>query len=498
MPKGEWNLSALERTIPKRFKRRAYWMSYLKRFAECSTYWYIPKARSLGKESIDTAKRILQIIFDEYLDSEWNRETQLRLHNELVEKNILKPTADQASANVSDITALERIYKRWFEILGLAYIEMNHWTITDVGLDLLSQKKPEKLIVNQLYRFQFPDGLRGEEAQWKRITPLPFVIELLRRNDHLDRNEWILFVNLAQSNEDIGQISELMKEWRELTDVDRDKMLRIVTKIPIALEQNKDIFGSNIKYDISGTRYNRIKLNSSYQMSFFGFPDYLVVTRGRMQINEKVKAYKYPDFENITPIAFKDDYDWISYFGDPKRKPDWVEEIKYRMSSSKSEKEAKELLEKAGEQIKHKAAVEDREEIERTYFEKFIEDFYKDHLSLIESGLQLHQESDAENNLITGQQYSTAIGRMDLLCRSKSGAFVVIEVKKDEADDAAVGQVLRYMGWLYKHKSKNVRGVLLAGGFTDKTKYARIAVILNKEANYLSLMRYKIKPEVVI
>jgi len=41
--------SQLDCALPKRLKRRAYWISFLQRFSECSTYWYIPKARSLTR-----------------------------------------------------------------------------------------------------------------------------------------------------------------------------------------------------------------------------------------------------------------------------------------------------------------------------------------------------------------------------------------------------------------------------------------------------------------
>ncbi len=498
MRNTEWKSEDLEKSLPKRFKQRQFWISFLNRFARCSTYWYIPKARALSKTSIVAAKRILQTVFDHFLDREWNTHTELQLHSDLLNRGVIKPSADPSSALPADIAALVRIYKKWLEILGLAYIESKYWTITDAGLDVMTAKRPERVIMNQINRFQFPDGIRGKEGQWGGITPLPFLIELLRRYDYIDREEWILFVNLAQRNEHMADISQFISEWRRLEEKDRGRIIRSVQRIPYAIEQEKDVFGIDVLFDHSGSRYNKIKLNTSYQLAFFGFPVYLSVSREKITFDSKVKSYNYPDYNSITPIKFRDYNDWVYYFGDPLKKPDWIEAIKYRMTSAGSKMEAKEILEKAKRKLKIKPAKEESEAIERAYIEKIIEEFYKDNLSLIESGLQLHSETDDKNDSILGQQYSTSIGRMDLLCRSKNGDFVVIEVKRDYADDEAVGQLLRYMGWIYRHKGTNVRGVLLAGGFTDKTKYARIGVIKGGDPNYIKLLKYQIKPEEVI
>ena len=46
------------------------------------------------------------------------------------------------------------------------------------------------------------------------------------------------------------------------------------------------------------------------------------------------------------------------------------------------------------------------------------------------------------------QQLDTGIvGRLDLLAVDKEAAFVVIELKAGRADDRAVAQTMRYMGW---------------------------------------------------
>lgn len=73
-------------------------------------------------------------------------------------------------------------------------------------------------------------------------------------------------------------------------------------------------------------------------------------------------------------------------------------------------------------------------------------------------------------------EFSTGVGEIDILARDRSsGDWVVIELKKGRSDDAVVGQVLRYIGWIRKHKAQEgekVRGIIITGAASDKIKYA--------------------------
>ena len=52
------------------------------------------------------------------------------------------------------------------------------------------------------------------------------------------------------------------------------------------------------------------------------------------------------------------------------------------------------------------------------------------------------------------------------------------EFKRDQTSDQAVGQVLRYMGWVRKHlsPSKNVRGYVIASDFDRLIRYSLIGM----------------------
>jgi RecB family endonuclease NucS len=83
--------------------------------------------------------------------------------------------------------------------------------------------------------------------------------------------------------------------------------------------------------------------------------------------------------------------------------------------------------------------------------EQNLEDFVIHQLEEIESGLKFES-----------RQLSTPAGRLDLLCRDRDGAYVVVELKRSLGTDQVVGQILRYMGWVQEcYKTNKVRGIII-------------------------------------
>lgn len=96
----------------------------------------------------------------------------------------------------------------------------------------------------------------------------------------------------------------------------------------------------------------------------------------------------------------------------------------------------------------------------------------------IEAGLSL--ESD-------GVEYQLDAGRIDLLATDERGSLVVIELKAGVAKDAALGQLLGYIGCLSEsHKSKAIRGILVASKFDKRVVYAA------KTLTSIKLVKYKV------
>ena len=114
------------------------------------------------------------------------------------------------------------------------------------------------------------------------------------------------------------------------------------------------------------------------------------------------------------------------------------------------------------------------------YMEKQLEDFIIHNWGNTELGKRY--DLIIEEGELLSQQYRTEIGPIDILAKDKlTGAFVVIELKKDQTSDDTVGQVARYMGWLKKTKKvDDVKGVIIAGTYDKKLDFA-LAPVPNVE-----------------
>ncbi|MCL2054222.1 MAG: endonuclease NucS [Oscillospiraceae bacterium] len=73
-----------------------------------------------------------------------------------------------------------------------------------------------------------------------------------------------------------------------------------------------------------------------------------------------------------------------------------------------------------------------------------------------------------------GVEYSTDVGNIDILTKNENDEFVVIELKLHRGEDAALGQVQRYMGWIKENLADNgnVYGMIIGKSITKKLKYA--------------------------
>ena len=52
--------------------------------------------------------------------------------------------------------------------------------------------------------------------------------------------------------------------------------------------------------------------------------------------------------------------------------------------------------------------------------------------------------------------------------------MVVIELKVSKGPDSVVGQLMRYKGWLKRHRAEgaSVRGIIVASHISDRIRYA--------------------------
>lgn len=111
--------------------------------------------------------------------------------------------------------------------------------------------------------------------------------------------------------------------------------------------------------------------------------------------------------------------------------------------------------------------------------EKHLEDFIVSNFMTI-FGEQFVLYKDKENKDVTGQQFATTIGTIDILAKEpKTNSYVIIELKKGLESDVVVGQVLRYMGWIKEHlckENEQVKGLIICKEKDEKLEYALKAI----------------------
>ncbi|HBB96343.1 MAG TPA: DUF91 domain-containing protein [Blastocatellia bacterium] len=106
--------------------------------------------------------------------------------------------------------------------------------------------------------------------------------------------------------------------------------------------------------------------------------------------------------------------------------------------------------------------------------ERDLHNYLATRVNEIEPGLTL-----VEN----GVECQTDAGRIDLLVRDANNHLVVVELKAGKAKDAALGQLLGYIGCL-SAKEPNVRGILVASGFDSRVVFAARALANVKLVRY--------------
>ncbi|WP_158255166.1 endonuclease NucS domain-containing protein [Rhodoblastus acidophilus] len=100
----------------------------------------------------------------------------------------------------------------------------------------------------------------------------------------------------------------------------------------------------------------------------------------------------------------------------------------------------------------------------------------------------LHKEiSQLEAGLVIadgGAEKAVASGRIDILAKDSSGAWVVIELKAVKAPRDAVAQLLAYMGDILAETNESVRGILIAPDFDARALSAARVVPSVKLVSY--------------
>lgn len=103
-------------------------------------------------------------------------------------------------------------------------------------------------------------------------------------------------------------------------------------------------------------------------------------------------------------------------------------------------------------------------------YENDLKNFLAGNLSIIRPTLSVYREGD-----ITGVEFPVGNRRIDILAVENGTDFVVIELKVSKGYDRAVGQLLRYMGWIEQNLAEpgqKVKGMIIARSISNDLRLA--------------------------
>ena len=431
------------------------WRKFANRYGFDQAYWYVPKGLAANADQLKLHLKVLK----EFEGGKAWRDCQRAYVQRLNDEGI----SDAAAAWDDGGAPLARMLKQVFVMLGLAWVDpADRVEITPAGDQFLTAKDPGLVLSNQMSRYQFTNPAVAAKAH-KAIAlhPIPFLGEVLRSVDgqSIDGFEYTLFVSRAQTFGDVDSVIEQIDQFRALPEETKTLLVETCES-----------------YKLPGIRrssmYNTIRLDRSYALKMFALSRLIETNdEGGLKIRKgALKAYRgyLADYaRDGAYIEFANEKDWIAYFGDPKASPTVGTALDYYVNKGDVAAAI------ATKKKTAKSAKEFAEFQDMIVSEKAVEDYLENHLQVI------GQKIGAKLKLVEGgRQYSTTVGPIDLLATdTKTGDYVVIELKKGRSADKVYGQCSRYMGWVRKNLAEGakVHGVIVASEIDDKLKAARDA-----------------------
>ena len=129
---------------------------------------------------------------------------------------------------------------------------------------------------------------------------------------------------------------------------------------------------------------------------------------------------------------------------------------------------ADKLVELQDERETEELGIDKDESCEITFgLEKDLQAVLRDNIEQLEQGLVI---------VDGGAEETTKAGRPDILARDDDGNLVIIELKAGRAPSGSVEQVLSYMTAVKEENGKSVRGLIIAGAFSDRIIFAARAI----------------------
>ncbi len=390
---------------------------------------------------------------DDLVLRRWDTKTKLLIQGEMIKNKIIKPVKGKTQTE-NDQLANFRNHINLCRKLGFAYVnKLEHLYITDMGETFLSASNLEAMKIvleKQLRRLQFfnpsinlDNKNTNQDYKEFNIFPYFYVLSLLLslEEQYLTIDEYVLFVSFAKTEKDLPKSKKMINAFRSL---DAEVQQKVIKEATIAQPH---------------------KIQGSVTLGIFGLTTLLHFESGKLTLTDKAKAAQQLKkvFSGLQFVEYASFEDWFYYMGSIEEEIKNEAVLDYYVTVGKQEK-AKEIV-ALEDDLEKKASL--AEKLYKLFKEKHLEDELEQNIKLLgEQGLKIISE---------GRQYKTDVSYIDLLCKDADG-YVVVELKRGRTEDEAVGQVLRYMGWVRDNLSvdKTVRGLIVVAfeGVTEKLRKA--------------------------
>jgi hypothetical protein len=428
----------------------------------------------------------LEIIAEDLIQT---TEHQDILADYLEEKNYNYLYEKYSNSAIDNVEVQFRNFTSWCKKLGFqGWYKQKLFFLTEAGIEFSKHCDDEDItdaiFLNQIKKLQHwnptikPKKRYGEN----RVFPYYLMLQILLKlpSNYFTKEEYALFITTIKSHDDkeIQRQINLINNFRDLSDDEREKYkaeLRILDKkvhrnrARTNWTENLDSAGK----EISAYCYSNLTdfpINTKYGVSV----NLKKSTPAALELEEFNSSIRFIDFDNETDsiehhgfmeLDIEDIIDlYLKDYGDEE------ETLKRLVKAGKSEPEAKRLI------------------FDRL-FEIEVEKYFCKHLDEISVDLEIIRKPDY------GRQFTTPIGIIDLLCKDKkTGKFIVIEFKRGRGEDEVVGQILRYMGWVYINLAKtgdDVKGIIVCRSTTDKLEHA----IFGTQSDLISIHEHSFDDE---
>lgn len=355
-----------------------------------------------------------------------------------------------------------RNFSSWLSKFGFMGIESKSMYITEAGEAFIQSANSltvsNAIFTQQIRKLQVWNPTIDNKYRNYKIKPFYAILQiLLHLPDHiLSKMEYVLFVSKLKSHDEVAvqEIVGLIIEYRLLNESEQEQFIEEIRSLDKKRYPSRARTNFDRLLDSFGKEIHAYTSTSCTQVNGKGMLAITNLNLANQEVEDFLQSPRYIDFFNK--------YDWIWHLG--KMEGLSIDEIiEMYVRGGKPRVEIEKSLEPIEKNITEKVTDKLLEKEIESFFEKNLKRFFPD-LNIVERPNY-------------GRQFPTHVGPIDLLCiHSDSKTYYVIEFKRGRVPDETIGQILRYMGWVYIHLSQSddkVRGIIIGSNFSDKFDYAK-------------------------